>query len=67
MKSADKKFEKMLLTYNKEYFNIFIFYYGDIHFNFKEKPPYQIQTLKIAGRNIKVRMFTFYISKVALF
>jgi hypothetical protein len=42
-------------------------YYGDIHFNFSAHPMYEQKTIKIGSKNIKLRLFVFYISKVALF
>lgn len=42
-------------------------YYGDIHFNFNAHQNYQTKTIKVGGRNIKLRLLVFYISKVALF
>lgn len=46
---------------------MFIIYYGDIYFNFPQCPAYHLQTLRIGSRNLKLRLFVFYISKVALF
>jgi hypothetical protein len=43
-----------------------IFYYGDIHFNFK-RPEYEIKTIKIGNTEYKVRIFVIYVSKTALF
>jgi hypothetical protein len=44
-----------------------VIYYGDIHFNFLAHPIYQQKTIKIGSKNVKLRLFVFYISKVALF
>lgn len=66
-KSADQELEKMLQNYNKEYFNVFVIYYGDIHFNFQGHPIYQLNTIKVGGKTLKLKLFVFYISKVALF
>lgn len=36
----DKKLQDLLLGYKGEYFNIVIFYYGDIHFDFSKRKEY---------------------------
>lgn len=66
LQGIDKRLQEILLNYRGEYFNLVIFYYGDIHFNFK-RPEYQIQTIKIGNKEQKLRLFVFYISKIAMF
>jgi hypothetical protein len=46
---------------------VFVVYYGDIHFNFNGCKAYEQKTIKVAGRQLKLRLFVFYISKIALF
>ena len=58
--------EQQLLNYNKEYFNIFIIYFGDCNFNYFNKDKYQINTIKLFGRIFKLRIFVFYVSKQAM-
>ena len=58
--------QETLLTQKSEYLNILVFYYGDIHFNFN-RPQYLLKTLKLGGKEFKVRMFVIYTSKLAMF
>lgn len=58
--------EEELLKYNKEYFNIFIIYFGDCNFNYFNKNRYQIDQIKLFGKTYKLRMFVFYVSKQAM-
>lgn len=37
-----------------------------MHFNFQSNEAYQRKTIRVGGRNLKLRVFVFYISKVAL-
>jgi hypothetical protein len=41
-------------------------YFGDINFHLVRKENYERQTIKIFGKNIKLRIFTFFFSKQAL-
>lgn len=41
-------------------------YFGDINFHLVRKENYERQTIKIFGKNIKLRIFTFFVSKQAL-
>ncbi len=58
--------EEVLARYDKEYFNIFIVYFGDSNFHIFNKELYQTHTIKLMGNHYKLRIYAFYVSKQAL-
>jgi hypothetical protein len=41
-------------------------YFGDINFHLVRKQHYEVQEIRVFGRKLKLRMFTFFVSKQAL-
>ena len=58
--------KKTFENYNAEYLNIFIVYFGDINFHLVRKQNYERQNVKLFEKKVKLRIFTFYVSKQAL-
>ncbi len=46
--------------------NIFVVYFGDINFHLVSKKNYEQQFITLYGKKLKLRIFTFFISKQAL-
>jgi len=58
--------KKTFGDYTSEYFNVFIVYFGDINFQLVRKQNYEVQEIRVFGKKLKLRMFTFFVSKQAL-
>jgi len=57
---------RQLRKYGKDVINLFVVYYGDINFNLFNKEHYKPATVKFFGRDVKINIHVFYISRIAL-